>query len=85
MAHRTGWIGADQQRIVVAVEFDFDDLKKVTRRFPFCPEALFRTAEERDSVFLHGLLISFFIHKSDHEDAQCLRVLDNTGDQAVIL
>jgi hypothetical protein len=73
----------DQQRVAVAVAFDADKVKHVTRCLALCPKALAASAVERHQPCLKGTFVGFFVHVAQHEHILGGCVLDDGWHKAI--
>ena len=67
VASGTIGIGLDEKRIVVAIDFDIDQMKVVAARLSFRLKALARTAKERHKPCFLRLSKRFLVHIAEHQ------------------
>ena len=74
----------DEQGVRIAIGRDRLHHQAVAGAFALDPQLLARAAEERDvprsKSFVEGLLV----HVAHHQNALCLVILDDRGDQSVL-
>ncbi len=85
MTGRTGLLHLDQKRILITVVQNILDALDVTRSLAFLPEFFTRSAPEPGEPRVDGSPERFGIHVGDHEDLMILPVLDNGGNQALVV
>src|SRR5262245_48753463 len=83
MACRSPGIYFNQNGILIAIQTDFHDLLRVSRRLSFVPELLAAAAPEIGFAAFEREPERFLIHVSHGQDFACARVLNDGGNQAV--
>lgn len=73
---------ADQKRIRVTVQADFDDALHIARCRAFVPKLIPAARPEKRFPFFKSKLQGLSIHVRQHQDVAGLRILDNRRDQS---
>ena len=82
VADRTGRDGLNQERVLVAILQDIDNLEEITTRLALGPELLPGAAIESNLAGLYRFLIGFFVHEAQHQDFARVVVLYDGGNKA---
>lgn len=81
VAGRTCGIHEREQRVLVAIVAQIDQLLRVARLFALVPELVARTRPEPGGLLFEGSADSLFIHPGHHEHLVSVRILYDAGDE----
>ena len=67
VAHGAIGMNLDEERVVIAVFLDADEMEVIARRLTLGPQTFSRPAPEGDELRLYRLLIGFLVHEAQHQ------------------